>query len=116
MRKSLVQFLLALLVAFMGTVSYLYTSDFYLPFENKIKDLMFKARGEIKGDENIVIIDIDERSLKELGQWPWSRDVVSTLLQNLAEYEVGIVGLDIVFAEPDNSSPKKVFQKLGSFN
>lgn len=113
MKKSLAQLFVALLIAFSSTLAYMYTSEFYLPFENKIKDLMFKARGEIKGDENIIIIDIDERSLKELGQWPWSRDVVSTLLQNLAEYEVGIVGLDIVFAEPDNSSPKKVFQKLG---
>lgn len=113
MKKTLVQLMLALLVAFMSTLAYLKTSEIYLPFENKIKDLMFKARGEIKGDENIIIIDIDERSLKELGQWPWSRDTVSTLLQNLAEYEVGIVGLDIVFAEADNSSPKKVFQKLG---
>ncbi|MDD3443604.1 MAG: adenylate/guanylate cyclase domain-containing protein [Sulfurimonas denitrificans] len=113
MKKSLAQLFVALLIAFMSTLAYMYTSEFYLPFENKIKDLMFKARGEIVGDKEIIIIDIDEKSLKELGQWPWSRDVVSKLLQNLAEYEVGIVGLDIVFAEPDNSSPKKVFQKLG---
>ncbi|MDD5156679.1 CHASE2 domain-containing protein [Sulfurimonas sp.] len=113
MKKSLAQLFVALLIAFASTLVYLHMSALYLPFENKIKDLMFKVRGEIKGNENIIIIDIDERSLKELGQWPWSRDVVSKLLQNLAEYEVGIVGLDIVFAEPDNSSPKKVFQKLG---
>lgn len=113
MRKTLVQFIVALFIAIVTTTLYLHLSELYLPFEHKIKDLMFKARGEVKGDENIVIIDIDEKSLKALGQWPWSRDTVSTLLQNLAEYEVGIVGLDIVFAEPDNSSPKKVFQKLG---
>ena len=113
MKKTFVQLFVTLIVALMSTFAYLYTSEFNLPFENRIKDLMFKVRGEIKGDENIIIIDIDERSLKELGQWPWSRDVVSTLLQNLAEYEVGIVGLDIVFAESDNSSPSKVFKKLG---
>ncbi|MDP2892893.1 MAG: CHASE2 domain-containing protein [Sulfurimonas sp.] len=113
MRKTLVQFIVALFIAIVTTTLYLHLSELYLPFEHKLKDLMFKARGEVKGDENIVIIDIDEKSLKALGQWPWSRDTVSKLLQNLAEYEVGIVGLDIVFAEPDNSSPKKVFQKLG---
>lgn len=113
MKKSFVQFLAALLVAAMAIAAYLNTSELYLPFENKIKDLMFKARGEIRGDKNIIIVDIDEKSLKALGQWPWSRDTVARLLQNLADYEAGIVGLDIVFAEPDNSSPKKVFQKLG---
>lgn len=113
MKKSLAQLLLALIVSISSITGYLKFSDIFLPFEYKIKDLMFKARGEVKGNENIIIIDIDEKSLKELGQWPWSRDKVAHLLQNLAEYGVGIVGLDVVFAEPDNSSPKKVFQKMG---
>jgi adenylate cyclase len=113
MRKLFVQLVLALAVIVITITAYLHFFDLYLPFENKVKDLMFKVRGEIRGDENIIIVDIDEKSLKALGQWPWSRDKVARLLQNLADYEAGIVGLDIVFAEPDNSSPKKVFQKLG---
>ena len=113
MKKSFVQLITALFIMSIAVVTYYRFSDVYLPFEYKIKDLMFKARGELKGNENIIIIDIDEKSLKELGQWPWSRDKVARLLQNLAEYGVGIVGLDVVFAEPDNSSPKKVFQKMG---
>lgn len=113
MRKIILQLTIAIALALITMVGYLHYSDIFLPFEYKIKDLMFKARGEIKGNENIIIIDIDEKSLKELGQWPWSRDKVAHLLQNLSEYGVGIVGLDVVFAEPDNSSPKKVFQKMG---
>ncbi|NLC27364.1 MAG: adenylate/guanylate cyclase domain-containing protein [Campylobacteraceae bacterium] len=61
---------------------------------------------------DIVIVDIDEKSLQALGQWPWSRDEVAILLENMTKAEVGIIGLDIVFAESDNSSPKKVFKKL----
>lgn len=113
MRKTLAQLITALLTLTIAVIAYLNYTDIYTPFEHKIKDLMFKTRGEIKGNETIIIIDIDEKSLKELGQWPWSRDKVARLLQNLAEYGVGIVGLDVVFAEPDNSSPKKVFQKMG---
>lgn len=113
MKKTFVQLIFALLIGVVGVVSYLKFSPIWIPFEHKIKDLMFQARGEIKGNENIVIIDIDEKSLKALGQWPWSRNTVSILLQNLADYGVGIVGLDVVFAEADNSSPKRVFQKLG---
>jgi adenylate cyclase len=113
MRKTLAQFIVAVLLGVCSVFSYLQLSESYLPFEYKIKDMMLKARGPLKGSETIVIIDIDEKSLKELGQWPWSRDIVATLLQNLSENGVGIVGLDVVFAEPDNSSPKKVFEKLG---
>lgn len=113
MRRILLQLFVAAAFAAATIIGYLNLSDIYLPFEQKVKDLMFKARGELRGDSNIVIVDIDEKSLKELGQWPWSRDTVARLLQNLSEYEAGIIGLDIVFAEEDNSSPKKVFEKLG---
>ncbi|KIM09850.1 MAG: adenylate cyclase [Sulfurovum sp. FS06-10] len=113
MKKTLLQFIFTLCVAITGVVGYFQLSAFWLPFEYKIKDLMFLVRGPIQGNENIVIIDIDEKSLKTLGQWPWSRDKVAHLLQNLTDYGVAIIGLDIVFAEPDNSSPKKVFEKMG---
>lgn len=65
------------------------------------------------GDANIVIVDIDEKSLKALGQWPWSRDKVAKLLQNLSDLGVAIIGLDVVFAEPDNSSPQRVLKQFG---
>ena len=67
MKKSLAQLLLALIISVSSITGYLKFSDIFLPFEYKIKDLMFKARGEIKGNKNIIIIDIDEKSLKELG-------------------------------------------------
>ena len=113
MNKTLAQLLFTIIIIAGGVVGYLKFSNLLAPFEYKIKDLMFVARGEFRGNDNIIIIDIDEKSLKELGQWPWSRDKVARLLQNLADYGVAIVGLDVVFAEPDNSSPKKVLQKLG---
>lgn len=113
MSKKIVQSLLALAILSLVILLSFRASDFFMPFENKVKDLMFKARGEIKGNDNIIIVDIDEKSLKALGQWPWSRDKVAILLQNLADYGIGMVGLDVVFAEADNSSPKKVLQKLG---
>ncbi len=113
MNKTLAQLLFTVIIIVSGVVGYLKFPNFFAPFEYKIKDLMFVIRGEFKGSDNIIIIDIDEKSLKELGQWPWSRDKVARLLQNLADYGIAIVGLDVVFAEPDNSSPKQVLQRLG---
>jgi adenylate cyclase len=51
------------------------------------------------------IIDIDEESLRRLGQWPWPRNIMASLLDRLYAGGVGAVGLDIVFAEPDRTSP-----------
>jgi HD-GYP domain-containing protein (c-di-GMP phosphodiesterase class II) len=49
----------------------------------------------------IVIVDIDDRSLTTVGQWPWRRDVISQLISRLRDLGASIVALDIMFAEPD---------------
>ena len=56
-------------------------------------------------DPRIVIIDIDEASLKEIGRWPWGRDQIARLTTSLFEhYHVAATGFDVVFAEADKSS------------
>ena len=79
--------------------------------DNRFRDYMFILRGEIPQNDKVVIVDIDEKSLKQIGQWPWSRDVLSILLENLTNSGVGIIGFDIVFAEEDRTSPHKILNK-----
>lgn len=56
-------------------------------------------------DERIVIVDIDEKSLKQQGHWPWSRNKLAHLVDRLFDdYQVRVLGMDAVFAEPDLSS------------
>jgi len=60
---------------------------------------------EPKLDPRVVIVDIDEKSLNEVGRWPWSRNVIADLVTNLtSEYQVRAIGFDIQFSEPDLSS------------
>ncbi len=96
-------------------MSYMYIviPNTFQSIDNKLRDYMFLIRGPIPTTGNVAIIDIDERSLGELGQWPWERYKVAKILQNLAEAGVGIVGMDIVFAEKDNSNPTKVLKDIG---
>ncbi len=49
-------------------------------------------------------IDIDDESLAEFGQWPWPRHLMAKLVANLTEAGAAGIGLDILFAEPDNAS------------
>jgi adenylate cyclase len=61
----------------------------------------------------VAIIDIDEKSLAEEGRWPWGRDRLGTLLDELFERQgAAVVGFDVVFAEKDNSSGLDVLQRL----
>ncbi len=64
-------------------------------------------------DERIVIIDIDEKSLAEIGRWPWGRDTMAKLTNQLFDYyKVHLVGFDIVFAEEDKSSGLHILKNL----
>jgi adenylate cyclase len=56
-------------------------------------------------DPRIVILDIDEKSLSAEGRWPWSRNKLATMIDQLFNrYKIRVVGFDIAFAEPDPSS------------
>jgi adenylate cyclase len=64
-------------------------------------------------DERVVILDIDEKSLQEVGRWPWPRDVMAQLIDKLFDkYKIGIVGFDVVFAESDYSSGIRALDEL----
>ncbi len=64
-------------------------------------------------DERIVIVDIDEKSLGEVGQWPWARNRMAELVSELFDRQkIAMVGFDIVFAEPDESSGLKRLRQL----
>ena len=56
------------------------------------------------------IVDIDNGSLTRIGQWPWPRPIVAELISRLAQSGAAAIAIDIVFAEPDRSSPEQVLQ------
>jgi adenylate cyclase len=59
-----------------------------------------------EGDTPIRIVDIDDDSLKKIGQWPWPRTLVAQLIDRLREAGASVIAFDIDFAEPDRTSPK----------
>ena len=66
-------------------------------------------------DERIVILDIDEKSLAEIGRWPWNRKLMAELVDKLFErYGVALLGFDVVWAEPDPSSGIEILDGLAS--
>ena len=70
----------------------------------RVEDTKFLFRNSLNMtppmSDSVVVVAIDERSVNELGRWPWSRKVLARLIDNLSEARV--VALDIVFSEPEN--------------
>lgn len=60
----------------------------------------------------VTIIDLDEESLAEIGQWPWPRTTVARMTNNLMQMGAALVAFDIVFAEPDRMNPESVIAAI----
>ncbi len=60
----------------------------------------------------ITIVDVDEASLAALGQWPWPRDLLADLVNELSKYDPSVVGVSIIFPEPDRLSPESLLQRF----
>ncbi|MGA8514024.1 MAG: CHASE2 domain-containing protein, partial [Burkholderiaceae bacterium] len=78
-----------------------------------IYDTRLRATMPKTMDDRIVIIDLDEKSLAEVGRWPWGRNKLADLVKELFDRQhIALLGFDIVFAEPDDSSGLKRLQQL----
>jgi len=66
-------------------------------------------------DDRIVIVDIDEKSLAEVGRWPWGRHHMARLVTTLFEdQKIAVLGFDTVFAEPDDSAGLAQLRRLAT--
>ena len=73
--------------------------------DDVIYDIRLRATMPNTLDERIVIVDIDEKSLAEVGRFPWGRNKLGSLVDILfSQQQIAMLGFDIVFAEPDDSS------------
>lgn len=62
--------------------------------------------------DDILIIDIDEASLSEMGQFPWPRTTMAEMVRRLKKYGAKVVAFDMVFAESDRTSPALIANNL----
>ncbi len=62
----------------------------------------------------VVIVDVDEKSLELIGQWNWPRDVMADLTKSLSEKGAKVIAFDGVFAEPDRTSPHILYKDTPS--
>lgn len=100
------KYLVFLLLAFVASLV-IFCIDFAaLPFihnvDLKMKDLRLLLRGSTKPPSVVVIVAIDNKSVKEIGRWPWSREIIGGLITGMAEYGVKVTALDVVFSEKQN--------------
>jgi len=93
-----------------------------IPLMDRIDGMIYDAHLRLTApggvDPRVVIIDIDEKSLREResggeGRWPWPRDRLSLLVNRLNDdYQVALTGFDVIFSERDESSGIRTLDRL----
>ena len=106
---------------FLGILSFLLISlKFSNPiFIQKISNINydFYQSNFVKGKiDNITIIDIDEKSIDTIGQFPWRRDVYATIFKNLKASGAKVIAVDIFFSENDKQNPTHLLRRLQKEN
>lgn len=105
MRKNLPFYLLSLLSMFGFVLLQFYDPVFVRDhIESKTFDLRLHLRNLLEKQpttENIAIVVIDEKSIAEIGRWPWSRSVQALLVDKIAAGKPKVIGIDIMYSEPE---------------
>lgn len=103
---------IAVLATLVMIAAYFASPAFFDLMELKALDLRFKARGIKDAGDRVVIVAIDEKSVNELGRWPWPRTRIAELIKSLSDDGAKTIGFDMVFSEPDQSSGLKTIRDL----
>jgi adenylate cyclase len=86
------------------------------PLADRMRDLVFDGYQRLAPRQEagapITVVDIDEASVDKLGQWPWPRTTIAQIVDRLTAMGAATVAFDIVFSEPDRTSPSRTLSAL----
>ncbi len=113
------RFLLNSKIKYIGAVLFLallhyffYSSEMTRDIDYKLYDisreLLEESNSDIEdenGSNNTVIVNVDEKSLQNLGQWPWSRNILARLVDDINSMNPSTIAINMVFPELDRTSP-----------
>src|SRR5690349_10113642 len=76
-------------------------------------DFRFRVfRGPRPATPDIIIVMVDEKSIKEIGRWPWSRATQALLVEGIANGGARVIGLDVMYPEPEVTDLKRGLQEV----
>ncbi len=99
MKKKLVFLVIALVAALIGFFLYRSGLPFVRQVDLRLKDARFRLRGPVAPSSSVIVVAVDNKSVKEVGRWPWSREVTARLVRSLADCGAKVVAVDMVFSE-----------------
>ncbi|MDH5735255.1 MAG: CHASE2 domain-containing protein, partial [Gammaproteobacteria bacterium] len=99
------------------------SNNFPIPFLHTLENLSYDTRLKMtlsassitNINKKVVIIDIDEKSMEKIGQWPWDRHTMAHIVDNLFDYyKINTLGFDIIFAEKDEDPTDQILINMSN--
>ncbi|MEJ6388130.1 CHASE2 domain-containing protein [Gymnodinialimonas ulvae] len=112
---------LSLALGLLVTLAMVVLTAFPPPILDRARDAIFDGYQRIQprpydADAPVHIVDIDEAALEAYGQWPWPRSYLAELTDRLFEHGAAAVGYDVLFPEPDRTSPDLIVNSWVRFS
>ena len=102
---------IALIVAVTLSLLHSMNVKFLEILESKTLDLQFALRGPVQPGPETVIATIDEKSIKNLGRFPWPRSTWGRVVDRLTEEGAKVIVFDVFFTEPETIASDDLFQR-----
>lgn len=106
--NRLISYFIAFMVSSLAIFTMWLNPGLFEDVEGSLLDTRFQLRGPIDTSGLVVLVSIDEKSIDLVGRWPWSREVVAQLIDDVNALGAYTIGLDIIFSEPQPSSISNV--------
>jgi adenylate cyclase len=110
--KNYSHWFMGLTITLLTLLAYIYPPVWIQNIENLFQNSHFRLRGPVSPGPEILIAKIDEKSIDELGRWPWSRQTMAKLTQKLVDLEAKVIGFDVIFSSPQTSPHRESLQSL----
>lgn len=113
MRKKYTYYIFAAAIAFLFILLVFLNPYPLVSINLKLTDFMMAHRVYSGLKPNVVVVAIDEKSLEQIGRWPWDRTAIASLIDSLGAAHPSAIGFDIVFSEPEQDRAKQVLMDIG---
>ena len=110
--KTFNQWLIGVIITALAVFAYRVSPPFLDRLEMLFRDAHFQVRGPLSPGPEVVIAAIDEKSIDELGRWPWPRKTLAELTDKLVALQARVIGFNMVFSSPDKSSGVETLREL----
>jgi CHASE2 domain-containing sensor protein len=100
-RRRRLVFLWGVVPALLTAVLGVFRPTFLARLDDSVYDILLRSTRTNGPGQSVAIVDVDDRSLSTIGQWPWRRDVLGRLITGLRTAGASVIALDFIFAESD---------------